>query len=107
MSDEETTEQALLVLERFNAALAADDAETLESCFVAGQAFWKDQLALTYHMRTFADSSVIAASLLKTKALRGFTDRFEIAGKAHFVPATPVLVSRPSIYLLTSAFPVV
>lgn len=98
MSGDEATKQTLAVIKTYNAALTADDAEMLESCFFAGQAFWKDQLALTYHMRTFATSGVIAASLLETKTLKGTTEAFKIAGKAQFVLATPILV-RCSIHI--------
>lgn len=95
MGGEEPTKLALAVLKKLSAALAADDAEMLESCFLSEQAFWKDQLALTYHLRTFATPGVITSSLLETKSLRGLTEAFELKGKAHFVPATPVLVRRP------------
>lgn len=67
MAGDGATKQANDVLIRFNAALAADDAATLESCFYSSQAYWKDQLALTYHLRTFETPNVVAASLLETK----------------------------------------
>ena len=92
MGGEEPTKVAVAVLKTFNAALAADDAEALEKCFFAEQAYWKDSLALTYHMRTFAGPGVVAASLLKTKTLRDVADGFKIVGKARFMPATPVIV---------------
>ncbi|KAL1629247.1 hypothetical protein SLS56_005470 [Neofusicoccum ribis] len=90
MAGEEPTKQAQAVLDAFNAALAADDAEALESCFFASQAYWKDALALTYHLRTFKDPGVIAASFLETKKLRGITDGIKLEA-ARFIPATPVL----------------
>lgn len=94
LADDEPTKQALAVLEAFNAALAADDDEALESCFFADQSYWRDQLALTYHLRTFTTPSVIAASLLETKTLRGLTKGLEIDGEARFIPASPCLVSK-------------
>lgn len=92
MGGEEPTKQALTVLKTLNAALAADDVKLLESCFFAEQAYWKDQLALTYHMRTFAGRDVIAASLLETKKLRKVTGELELKGTANFIPVSPVLV---------------
>lgn len=92
MGGDEPTKQALAVLEELNTALAANDTKLLESCFYADQAYWKDQLALTYHMRTFASRDVIVASLLETKKLRKLTEAFELKGTAHFIPVTPVLV---------------
>lgn len=83
---------ALGVLDEFNAALASEDAERLKTCFFPGQAYWRDQLALTYHLRTFASPAVVVASLLETKKLRGLTDDIKLEGAPQFIPATPVLV---------------
>ncbi|KAL1630648.1 hypothetical protein SLS54_000519 [Diplodia seriata] len=88
---EEPTRQALAVLEPFNNALLANDAEGLKECFYADQAYWKDQLALTYHLRTFTGSDTIVASLLETKALRQITAGIKLE-TAQFIPATPTLV---------------
>jgi hypothetical protein len=93
MTSDEATSQARAVLDIFNAALAVDDAKTLESCFYADQAFWKDQLSLTYHLRTFKTPGIIAASLLETAKLRGISKGFEIDGSAMLLPVTPTLVS--------------
>ena len=98
MSSEEPIKQALAVLKTLNDSLAANDAETLQSCFFAEQAYWKDQLALTYHLRTFTTPGVIVANLLKTKTLRGLTGKVEIVGKAQLV-VLPLLVRYIPIYL--------
>lgn len=66
----------------------------LEACFYADQAFWKDQLALTYHLRTFKTPGVIAASLLETEKPRSISKGIAVDGVALFLPATPVLVSE-------------
>lgn len=92
MAGNEATNQAQAVLEKFNAALVADDAKALESCFYAETAYWKDQLALTYHLRTFNTPGSIAAGLLETSKLRGISKDIEVDGAATFLPATPVLV---------------
>lgn len=94
MAGDAATKQANIVLSRFNAALADNDAVALESCFYADQAFWKDQLALTYHLRTFKTPGVISASLLETKKLRSLSKGIAVDGAALFLPATPVLVSE-------------
>ncbi|KAE8421419.1 hypothetical protein BDV36DRAFT_292345 [Aspergillus pseudocaelatus] len=91
MAGDEPVKQARAVLDRLNAALADDDPIALESCFFAGQAYWKDQLALTYHLRTFSGPNVIAASLLETKSLREVEGGIAIDGGAVFLPATPTL----------------
>ncbi|KAL5366573.1 hypothetical protein BJX96DRAFT_170043 [Aspergillus floccosus] len=85
------TKQAWAVLGRLNAALASDDAQALERCFVPTQAYWRDQLALTYHLRTFISPGVIAAALLETKSLRGMTEQIAIDGVAQFVPVMSTL----------------
>lgn len=80
------------MLSELNAALAAEDAEKLKTCFFPEQAYWRDQLALTYHLRTFATPAVVAASLLETKKLRELTEGIKLEGVPQFIPATPVLV---------------
>ncbi|OKP13368.1 hypothetical protein PENSUB_970 [Penicillium subrubescens] len=91
MTGDAATKQAQLVLSTFNSAAAANNYELLASCFFEGQAYWKDQLALTYHLRTFKSAGVIAASLLETKALRNIKELITVDGAAMFLPATPVL----------------
>jgi len=87
----EATQQALVVLQEFNTALAAEDAQALESCFFAEQAFWKDQLAFTWHLRTFISPAKVISALLATKKLRDITGRFEIQGRAQFAQVGPTL----------------
>lgn len=93
LAGEGTTKQALAVLSKLNASLAANDAKALETCFFPSQAYWKDVLALTYHLRTFTTPDVIAAALLETKKLRGITGDIKLEA-ARFIPATPTLVSK-------------
>ncbi|KAI0110662.1 FAD/NAD(P)-binding domain-containing protein [Hypoxylon sp. NC0597] len=90
-SCEETDKQALAVLDVFNAAVESGDDKKLEMCFFAGQAFWRDMLALTYHLRTFSTPGVIAAAFLKTKMLRGLKGGLTLDGPARFISATPTL----------------
>ncbi|ROW18112.1 hypothetical protein VPNG_00180 [Cytospora leucostoma] len=91
LSEEEATKQALAALSTFNAALESDNAEGLAGVFYDSQAFWRDQLALTYHIRTFASPSVVAAALLETKKLRGWTGGLKLVGTAKFAIAGPTL----------------
>ncbi|RDH29913.1 monooxygenase [Aspergillus welwitschiae] len=91
MVGDEATTQARGVLQVFNNALANGDVNALESCFYADQAYWKDQLALTWHLRTISTPRTIAASLLETANLRNVSGGVEIDGAAVFLPATPVL----------------
>ncbi|KAK9855342.1 hypothetical protein MYU51_002791 [Penicillium brevicompactum] len=91
MTGDEPTRQAQIVLDGLNAALAANDAGSLKSCFLGDEAYWKDQLALTYHLRTFKTSDIIATSLLETSSLRAIKGDIKVNGGAMFIPATPVL----------------
>ncbi|KAH7146126.1 hypothetical protein EDB81DRAFT_933973 [Dactylonectria macrodidyma] len=88
--DGASEEQALAVLKSFNAALASHDVDALQKCFFAEQAYWKDALALTYHLRTFFTPQTIATNFLETKKLRGIESDWKLEG-ATFIPATPVL----------------
>ncbi|CAD0083690.1 unnamed protein product [Aureobasidium vineae] len=91
ISSQETTTTALAVLKQFNAALEANDVEELGDCFFTKQAFWKDQLALTWHLRTFISPAKISKALLETSKLRSMTDGFIMEGGARFVQAGPSL----------------
>lgn len=96
MNAEEAGRQADGVLAAFNAAAAAGSgaAEALEACFFPAQAFWRDQLALTYHLRTFFGPAVIAAAFLETRQLRGWPGGLRREGPAQLLAVSPVLVSR-------------
>ncbi|KAI0176008.1 monooxygenase [Hypoxylon sp. FL1284] len=91
MSEEETSKQARLVLSALNDALSTNDSQKLASCFFADQSYWRDMLALTYHLRTFKSPSAISAALLETKSLRGLDGDISIQGTPAFIPATPAL----------------
>jgi hypothetical protein len=71
--------------------LKENDTQALQDCFFADQAYWKDALALTYHLRTFYTPPVIAANLLETSKMRGLSMTWNVES-AIFVAATPVLV---------------
>lgn len=86
--------QADGVLDAFNAAAAAGDAEALQACFFPPQAFWRDQLALTYHLRTFFGPSVIAEAFLETRQLRGLSGGLRREGPAQLLAVSPMLVSE-------------
>ncbi|KAL2751906.1 hypothetical protein ACRALDRAFT_1059061 [Sodiomyces alcalophilus JCM 7366] len=90
LAGDEPAKQASQVLAQLNAALAARDASAVESCFFPEQAYWRDSLAFTYHLRTFNTPRGIAASLLETAKLRGVSGDFQLDG-AVFIPATPTL----------------
>lgn len=96
MAGEEATIKANALLDRFNIALANRDKKSLADCFFANQAYWKDILALTCHLRTFSNPGVIAVALLQTNKSRQIENGISIDGTAMFFPATPVLVSYKS-----------
>ncbi|KAK6844113.1 monooxygenase [Apiospora arundinis] len=86
--DDIATARAHDILEGLNHALGVKDVDKIAQCFFAEQAYWRDQIALTWHLRTFSKRQVIAASLLETSELRRVTgDGFAIEGQAHFIPA--------------------
>ncbi|KAF4452312.1 putative flavoprotein involved in K+ transport [Fusarium austroafricanum] len=82
-------DQSSSVLEAFAAALSAADAQALQECFFAHQAYWKDILAFTYHLRTFYTVPRVVPNLLVSCKDRGPSE-WKLEG-AVFVPVTPVL----------------
>ncbi|KAJ0422217.1 monooxygenase [Aspergillus carlsbadensis] len=92
MAGDEATTQARSILDRLNTALVTGDANALQDCFYTEQSYWKDQLALTWHLRTFSGAPTIAAGLIETARLRKVEGKgIEVDGAAVFLPATPVL----------------
>ncbi|KAJ6021124.1 monooxygenase [Penicillium herquei] len=92
MAGDQATIQTRAVLDQLNAAIANSDFKALEQCFYAEQAYWRDQVALTYHIRTFRTPGVIASSLLETTKLRQLTtEGIRVDGSAAFIPVTPLL----------------
>lgn len=84
---------AKAALDALNAALASGDAARLAGCFYPEQAFWRDIVALTSHLRTFIQPRVVAAALLKLKSLREIEGEIELTGDPHFAVMSPVMVS--------------
>ena len=69
-SADDATLLAATALEKLNAALFSKDANTVEACFFPSQSYWKDNLALTYHLRTISTAARISDSLVETAGLR-------------------------------------
>ncbi|PNP61040.1 hypothetical protein FNYG_14128 [Fusarium nygamai] len=88
--DLDPSDQATAVVKAFHDALRESDIQALQDCFFTDQAYWKDALAFTYHLRTFYTPPVIAANLLETNRMRGPSMRWNMKS-AVFVAATPVL----------------
>ncbi|KAF5565298.1 K+ transport flavoprotein [Fusarium napiforme] len=88
--DVDPSDQATAIIKAFHDALRDNDIQALKDCFFADQAYWKDVLAFTYHLRTFYTPPVIAANLLETNKMRGPSMRWNMES-AVFVAATPVL----------------
>ncbi|KLP12058.1 hypothetical protein CEK26_009144 [Fusarium fujikuroi] len=88
--DVDPSDQATVVVKAFHDALRENDVQALQDCFFADQAYWKDALAFTHHLRTFYTPSVIVANLLETNKMRGFSMRWNMESVI-FVAATPVL----------------
>ena len=99
MTGDATTACVKAVLATFNAAIASNDVEKLASCFYSEQAYWRDTVALTSHLRTFETPRVVAAALLKMIRLQGLVGEFEVAREAHFAVLSPVMVSYPPALL--------
>lgn len=94
ITGEEATQIASGLLDKLSAALTADDTRAVENCFLDSRSYWKDQLALTYHLRTFKGAGMIAEALVETKRLRGISGGIKLKGDAKFIAITPSLVSK-------------
>ncbi|KAJ4393339.1 hypothetical protein N0V93_002547 [Gnomoniopsis smithogilvyi] len=84
------------VLAALNVALISNDTEKLTDCFFQDQAFWRDIVALSSHLRAFFQPKAIANVLLPTNSLRRIEGPLEITGEPHFVVMSPVMAMRRS-----------
>ncbi|KXJ91814.1 monooxygenase [Microdochium bolleyi] len=88
------TRAAQHVLEQLDHAVSAGDAAALEALFLSpaeGDAYWKDQVVLTSHLRTFHGPSAISKSLIQLVAQRGIDNGLQSSGKAVLLPVGPTL----------------
>lgn len=84
---------AQVVVDDLNAALTNNHVNELADCFFPEQAFWRDIVALTSHLRTLIQPRVIADALLRMNSLRVIEGAIEITGEPHFVVMNPAMVS--------------
>ncbi|OTB12181.1 hypothetical protein K445DRAFT_77133 [Daldinia sp. EC12] len=73
-------------------ALLSNNFEELASFFYAEQAYWREIVTLTSHLRIFSTPGVIAKALVHTKDLRGITGNVELTGDTHFVVVNPTII---------------
>lgn len=86
--------QAQLAVNALNAALNSNNTGDLAKCFYPDQAFWRDIVALTSHLRTLIQPKAIADALLHLNSLRMTEGGVEISGKPHFVVMNPSMVCQ-------------
>lgn len=82
------------LIQAFSDAFAARDFEALRECFLEEQTNWRDQFALTCHIRTFRTRKAVAANLLATQKLRGISGGFGVGAHQHPVFIHQNLVSH-------------
>lgn len=73
--------RAQAVVNALNAALSSNNADDLADCFYPDQAFWRDIVALTSHLRTLIQPKAIAGALLQLNSLRVIEGAIEISGE--------------------------
>lgn len=96
LAGDQAATKAQQVLDEVNGALASKDVDRLADCFFKEQSYWRDQLAFTWHLRTFYTPGACASSLVETASLRGIGKTFVLDGRPQFIPASPTLVSNSS-----------
>lgn len=65
-------------LQSLTDALTSKDISQIKSCFHPTQAYWRDLLALTWHLRTFNDAPSIAPALLHLTQQRAWRGSFTV-----------------------------
>lgn len=79
------------VLQLLNDALSSHDVEALSSYFFE-QAYWRDIVALTSHLRTISSPRPIAIALMQMTQLRKIDGEIVLLGDPKFIALSPVLV---------------
>lgn len=81
------------VLSSLSDAFGHSDFTSLEEVFLDEGAYWRDTLAFTYHLRTFAGREAIAGSFRELQQKRRGSDFAVDPSSAKPVTAGPLLVS--------------
>lgn len=78
------------ILVSLSSAVASGDLQGIKACFHPDQCYWRDQLAFTYHARTFSDATVPMTLYKRSKLAQPST--FSALPGARLTPAGPNLV---------------
>lgn len=80
-------------LASLSTGLVAGDADAVQSLFHGTQAYWRDIVALTWHLRTLRDRARIAPALVQLAQARGLADgAFAVTpGSVNDVTVSPAL----------------
>jgi len=101
----ELTKSAQGILHQIIAALRISDSSSLEGFFCQEQAYWRDSLAMTAHLRTFKGRETIAGKLLTLDRHRKMRDARIVPGSAKRISGGPNLVSWHSVWQHGSSGP--
>jgi hypothetical protein len=80
------------VLVKLGCAMEKCDVSELSSLFFTDQAYWRDTLALTYHLRTFKNRDAIASALLELAPKREVCRIQVLPDSPAFICVGPTLV---------------
>ena len=83
-------------MESLNDALESADGggAALAKLFFRDQSYWRDIMALTYHIRTIRDAGPIVSAFTETRRQRRASRLEFVEDSALYMPVTPTLV-RP------------
>jgi hypothetical protein len=93
------------VIAEFSNALAGCDAAALRDLFFREQSYWRDSLAMTYHLRTFRDDNVIVHALLELNSKRRIRGASIIPGSPSLLSPSPTLVRGKQLQLFDQSLP--
>lgn len=85
-------------------ALSSGDVDKVKETFYTDQSYWRDQLALTYHFRTFNDRDVISEAMVERTRINKLGKVTVLPGTARLLPAGPPLVSSPLYRRMPTCF---
>ncbi|KAJ5730941.1 uncharacterized protein N7483_005449 [Penicillium malachiteum] len=78
LSESEYRELVSTALQSLSQALESGDVLSVKSCFFASQAYWRDVLAFTYHLRTISGGGIIAPAMLELSKKRKLVEGFQL-----------------------------
>jgi hypothetical protein len=91
MGGDVASKEVTAAMKLLNDAVERADLRKLATCFYESQAYWRDTVALTAHVRTFTTRGVITTAFFDDGGAQRYHNGLQLE-RAQFISATPVSI---------------